>query len=127
MEKKLQVQMGGDEMTQKGHDLVSVMSNQDSFLRCLPWRFIVPFVLADGQMTDAKIEQETRTANAHDKFLASLYQWNDVYLHQIEMSYFQNKLVLSISLQRFWSEMNALIIVDVISIHLVSPWLNESS
>jgi len=78
-------------------------------------------------MTDAKIEQETHTANAHDKFLASLYWRNDVYLHRIETSYFENKLVLSISMQWFQSEMNAFIIVDDISIHLVSPWLNELS
>ena len=62
-------------------------------------------------------------ANVHDKLLASLFQPNPCNLHGIQMSYIQNKLLLSISSQSFWCEMNAFIIVDVICIHLVSPWL----
>jgi len=43
------------------------------------------------------------------------------HLHPIQMSYFWNELVLSISSQQ-WCKMNAFIIVDVISIYFVASW-----
>jgi len=51
---------------------------------------------SNEQLTDAKIKQAACMAN-----LASLYQPNPCNLHGIQMSYVQNKLLLSISLQSF--------------------------
>ena len=62
----------------KRHDLVSVMMNSDSFLRCLPRRFCGNSFFSGGQLTDVQSKKAACMANAHDKFLASLYGRNGV-------------------------------------------------
>jgi len=68
--------MGDDEIMPKGHGLCQscpVMTHAYTICHDDSWYHLFLQMDRHGQLRDAKIEQAAHMANAHNKFLASLY------------------------------------------------------